>query len=495
MRPDLQLIEDIAGFYNDPLGYVLYVFPWGEPGPLKDETGPDEWQREILEDIRKALERGEETGEAIRVAIASGHGIGKTALIAWVILWFISTREFPQIPVTANTQHQLLHKTWRELARWHRLALVRHWFEWTATKFYKIEYPDTWFASAVAWSERNAEAFAGTHEKFVLLIYDEASAIPDIIWETSEGAITTAGAMWLAFGNPTRNTGRFKECFGSLKHRWITRQIDSRTAKRANRVQIQQWIQDYGEDSDFVRIRVRGVFPRSSSTQFISQELVDNCSRYKAHAADHLPKVMSVDVARFGDDQSVVGLKQGRKLRVLAKWRDLDVVNVANRVIALIEEHEPDAIVVDGDGVGAGVVDILKARGYHKRGSVVILTEFHGAATADKPNLYYNRRAEVWGLLRDAMKDGLEIGEDPELHADLVGPEFFYTTRSGHDVIQLEAKKDMKSRGLASPDLADMAAMTFAVTLRQKVATSSSSSSASRGVMTVGSDRNSWMGG
>ena len=493
MRPDLQLIEDIAGFYNDPLGFVLYVLPWGEPGPLKDEAGPDKWQREVLGDIRDALERGEETGEAIRVAIASGHGIGKTALIAWVILWFISTREFPQIPVTANTQHQLLHKTWRELARWHRISLVRHWFEWTATKFYKVEYPDTWFASAVAWSERNAEAFAGTHEKFVLLIYDEASAIPDVIWETSEGAITTAGAMWLAFGNPTRNTGRFKECFGSLKHRWITKQIDSRTAKRANQVQIQQWIEDYGEDSDFVRIRVRGVFPRSSSTQFISQELVDACSRYKAQAFDYLPKTMSVDVARFGDDQSVVGLKQGRKVRVLAKWRDLDVVNVANRVIALIEEHEPDAIVVDGDGIGAGVVDIIKARGYHKRGSTVILTEFHGAATPDKPNVYYNRRAEVWGLLRDAMKDGLEIGDDAEMHTDLIGPEFFYTTRSGHDVIQLESKKDMKSRGLASPDLADMVAMSFAVTLRQKV--SASASSQTRGVMTVGSDRNSWMGG
>lgn len=483
-HPDQELIEDVAGFFFDPLGFVLYVFPWREEGPLKDEDGPDEWQRDVLGEIRAALLRGESAGaaagDAIRIAIASGHGIGKTALIAWVILWFISTRDYPQIPVTANTQSQLLQKTWRELARWHRMSLVKHWFEWTATKFYKVEYPDSWFASAVVWSERNAEAFAGTHEKFVLVIYDEASAIPTLIWETTEGAMTTRNAIWLAFGNPTRPTGRFAECWGKFKHRWVTRQIDSRKGKRANQAQIKQWIEDYGEDSDFVRIRVRGVFPRSSSTQFIGQDLVDACSRYQAMAFDALPKLLSVDVARFGDDQTVVGIKQGRKITVKAKWRGLDLVNVANRVIEFIEEEQPDGIVIDGDGYGAGVVDIIKSRNYHLVAGQNILTEFHGGAGAIKDHVYYNRRAEVWGLMREAMKDGLQIGDDPELHADLIGPEYFYTTRGGHDVIQLEAKKDMKARGLSSPDVADMIAMSFAITLREKRRKSSERKQATR---------------
>lgn len=465
-NPELDLIEDIAGFFDDPYGFVLYVFPWGEPGLMQEETGPDQWQCDILKDLGDAVRRNGDMGEAIRVAIASGHGIGKTTLIAWVILWFISTREFPQIPVTANTQHQLLHKTWRELSKWHRLAINKHWFQWTATKFAKVEYPETWFATAVPWSKNNAEAFAGTHEKFVLMIYDEASAIADVIWETSEGAVTTPGAIWLAFGNMTRNNGRFFECFNKMKHRWITRQIDSRTAKKANRAQIDQWISDYGEDSDFVRVRVRGVAPRASIEGFIGQDLIDQCRGYVATILPHMPKVLSMDVARFGDDQSTVGIKQGRKLRVLAKWREVDLVTAANRLIAFIEQEQPDAIVIDGDGIGGGVIDIVKARGFDRKSGRSILTEFHGAGTPNDPKKYSNRRAEIWGLMREAITAGFDMGDDADLVADLTGPEFFYVTKNGCDVIQLESKKDMKARGLSSPDVGDMFAQTFAVTLR-----------------------------
>lgn len=462
---ELELINDLGGFYANPLGFVRWAYPWGEPGQLANEDGPDTWQTDVLRKLGEAIRGGTETSEAIRVAVASGHGIGKTALIAWIIQWFMSTREFPQIVVTASTQTQLSTKTWREVAKWHRLLINAHWFTWTATKFYHVKYPETWFASAIPWSEANADAFAGTHEKFVLIIYDEANAVADIIWETTEGALTTPGAIWIAFGNYTKNQGRFNDCFaGRMRERWLRFQIDSRVAKKANQSQIAQWIEDYGEDSDFVRIRVRGIAPRAGSDQFISQDLLD--VHYTATGHETAPKILSLDVARYGDNQSVAGLRQGRKFTIPGKWRGLAIDQLTDRFCALIDELNPDAIVIDGDGIGGAVVDLIRRRNYHLRDGKDIVTEFHGGQPANDGTIYYNRRAEVWGLGRDALKDGQELPNDPDLHGDLVAPEYGYATRGGFEVIQLESKNDMRSRGVASPDSGDAFAMTFAVMVR-----------------------------
>jgi hypothetical protein len=459
------IIDALGRFYGDPLGFVRWAYPWGELGPLEHEAGPDEWQADVLAKLGEAIRAGSSITEAIRVAVASGHGIGKTALIAWIIQWFMSTREFPQIVVTASTQTQLSTKTWREVAKWHRLLLNSHWFKWTATKFYHVDYSETWFASAIPWSEANADAFAGTHEKFVLIIYDEANAVADIIWETTEGALTTPGAIWIAFGNYTRNQGRFNDCFaGRMRERWIRFQIDSRTAKKANQSQIAQWIEDYGEDSDFVRIRVRGIAPRAGSDQFIPQDLLDK--RYVAEGIGSAPKILSLDVARYGDNQSVAGLRQGRRFTLPGKWRGLAIDQLTDRFCAVIDETDPDAIVIDGDGIGGAVVDLIRRRNYHIKAGKDILTEFHGGGAPNDVAIYYNRRAEVWGLARDALRDGQEIPDDPELKGDLAAPEYGYATRGGFEVIQLESKDDMRSRGVASPDSGDAYAMTFAVMVR-----------------------------
>lgn len=472
--PELELIADIAGFYADPYGFVLYAYPWGEPGtPLANETGPDTWQRELLDELGAAIARGETPSTAldgaIQAAIASGHGIGKTALIAWLIQWFLSTREHPQVVVTASTETQLRSKTWRELAKWHRMSINRHWFEWTATRFSHVRYPETWFASAIPWSAQNADAFAGTHEAHVLIIFDEANAIDDVIWETTEGALTTPGALWIVFGNYTKNTGRFHECFNRFRHRWAIRhQIDSRTCKKANKGQIEQWIADYGEDSDFVRIRVRGVAPRSGSLQFIPSDLIEAARRFKAQGFETAPKILTLDVARYGDNMTVPGLRQGRRFRLLSKWRGLDTVQTTGRFKELIDEHKPDAIVVDGDGIGGAVCDMLRAANYHKRDGQDILTEFHGSSTALKPETYYNRRAEVWGECREALKNGMDIGDDLELATDLAGPEYTLQKKGQFDVYLLESKEDMAARGLASPDCGDSFAMSFAVKVLAK---------------------------
>lgn len=469
--------------------FVRYAYPWGT-GQLANEPGPDEWQVEFFTSLGETVKAGASLDEAIRFAVASGHGIGKTAVIAWLIQWFISTREFPQIVVTASTQTQLSSKTWRELAKWHRLLINREWFVWTATKYYHAAYPETWFASAIPWSENNADAFAGTHEKYVLIIYDEASAVADAIWSTTEGALTTPGALWVVFGNYTKNTGRFSECFaGKTRDRWHRMQIDSRKARKANLTQIEQWIADYGEDSDFVRIRVRGIAPRSGSSQFISQELIDRCLKYKASGYEVLPKILSLDVARRGENQSVAVLRQGRKWVTRGKWRGLPIDQLVDRFIELIDEDEPDAIVIDGDGIGGTVVDLLVRRNYDKRDGKVILHEFHGAPPAHDGKIYFNRRAEVWGLMRDAMNEGVEMPADLELQGDLVAPEYGFATKSGFEVIQLESKEDMRSRGVASPDNGDAYAMSYSVKLMARAKKTWSNSGA-----TQDSGGQAWLG-
>lgn len=395
------------------------------------------------------------------VAVASGHGIGKSALVSMFIHWAVSTCEDCKVIVTANTGTQLATKTVPEIHKWMRLSVNAHWWEMKATSITVRDpaHAKLWRVDAIPWSENNTEAFAGLHNKGkrILLIFDEASAIADSVWQVAEGALTDEDTeiIWLAFGNPTQNTGRFRECFGRFKHRWKTFQIDSRTVEGTNKEQIEKWITDYGEDSDFVRVRVRGEFPRAGSSQFIGSDIVANARTYKAEGYASLPKILSVDVARFGDDQTVVGARQGRLGRILAKYRGLDTVQVAERVIEFMGKEKPDGVVIDGDGIGAGVVDQLKFRGYGDR-----LFEFHGGATANDAAAYFNRRAECWGSLRDWLMAGAEIPDDPELEADLTGPEYGFSNKQQ---VQLERKDDMKKRGLSSPDCGDMLAMTFSV--------------------------------
>src|SRR3990172_8800608 len=213
----MELIEELASFSSDPFGFVLFAFPWQEPGTeLEFKTGPEEWQVVVLQDLGAGVIS---FSEAIQIARTSGHGIGKSALVSWIILWAISTYEDTKGVITANTENQLKTKTWVELAKWYRLFIARDFFQMTATAIFSRdpEHERTWRIDMVPWSERNTEAFAGLHNKGrrIVLIMDEASAIPDVIWETSEGALTDADTqiIWCAFGNPTRNSGRFKECF------------------------------------------------------------------------------------------------------------------------------------------------------------------------------------------------------------------------------------------------------------------------------------------
>lgn len=451
------LAADIGALTHDPEAFVLYAFPWGR-GELAGCEGPDAWQRAVLREIGATLRGGGEGARAVREAVASGHGIGKSALVAWIMLWALSTCPDARGVVTANTEAQLKGKTWAELAKWHRLCLCGDWFDCTATALIAREpgHEKTWRMDMAPWSERNTEAFAGLHNqgRRVLLIFDEASAIPDIIWEVSEGALTDTDTeiIWCAFGNPTRNTGRFRECFGRFRHRWNTHQVDSRSAAMTNKAQIAEWITDYGEDSDFVKVRVRGVFPGAGERQFISGEVVE-AARGRRLSEDmyaHAPRIMGVDVARHGDDSSVITRRQGLYCAPQLVYRDLGLTTLAGIVAREAEAWRPDRIFVDGVGVGAGVVDMLTDWG-------LPVTDAQSGAAALNPRKYRNRRAEMWAALREWLARGA-IPDDAALAADLTGVEYGYTVG---EALQLEKKSDLKKRGLASPDRADSLALTF----------------------------------
>jgi len=391
-----------------------------------------------------------------------------SSLVSMLIDWALSTCTGAKVVVTANTENQLRTKTWPEVTKWVRNSINAHWFENTATAVLSTEKGQelNWRADAIPWSENNTEAFAGLHNqgKRLVLVFDESSAISDKVWEVAEGAMTDADTeiIWLAFGNPTQNTGRFRECFGKFKHRWVTRQIDSRTVDGTNKAQIQTWIDDYGEDSDFVRVRVRGEFPRSGSLQFIPSDIVEEARRRPAEAHLNDVRVMGVDVARFGDDASSICFRVGRDASSL-RWkifRGVDTMTLAAAIVDAAAEFKPDAIFVDAGGVGGGVVDRLRMLR-----QPVIEVQFGGRAdrsmdTESGAVRYANKRAEMWGYMRDWLAGG-SIPDDPDLADELTSVQYGYVYKDGRDVIILEKKGDMKKRGLSSPDKADSLALTF----------------------------------
>jgi len=463
------LLSWLADTSHDPHAFVMGAFPWGEKDSRLSgfPNGPEPWQKDILNLIRDGLV---DVNRAIQLAVASGHGIGKTALVSWIILWALSTKPDTRGVVTANTETQLRTKTWAELGKWFHMFLAKDFFSLTATAIFAKDsaHERTWRIDMVPWSERNTEAFAGLHnkERRILVVFDEASAIPDIIWETTEGALTDANTeiIWCVFGNPTRNTGRFRECFPGQRYAkaWRARQIDSREVSLTNKAQLSSWVDVYGEDSDFVRIRVRGVFPRTGEMEFISAEDGDGAAQRETSYLLSDALVIGVDVARYGGNETVIWFRKGRDAKSIPpiRMRGSSTVEVAGKVSEVYHRYRVDGIFIDGGGVGGGVVD--NCRALHL---FVFDVQFGskpegiGWATGNEGERYANKRAEMWGAMRAWLKTG-SIPADPDLKAQLVGPTYTYNLQNQ---IILEKKEDMLKRGLESPDLADALALTFAL--------------------------------
>jgi hypothetical protein len=388
----------------------------------------------------------------------------------------MGTCEDAKVVITSNTGTQLATKTAPELAKWYRLAIDAEMWIVKATSITSRDPSSekTWCTDLIPWSENNSEAFAGLHnkERIIVLIFDEASGIADIIWDTAPGALTDERTIiiWLAFGNPTLPTGRFAECFGSKAGYWIDKQIDSRTVAGTNKEEIARWARERGEDSDFFRVRVRGEFPIQGNAQFISSAAVEKARTAQYPILLHLPKVLVCDPARFGEDESVIGSRQGRVFRILETFHEKPTDFTGERVIHSIHKEKPEAVVIDETGLGAGVVDHIRNRGFNQPNGYLVVG-FNGGAEPIDGKMYYNKRAEVWGLMQDWLEAGASIPDDPELAADLTGITFDYARQKvRHGSIILESKDDMKRRGLRSPDKGDTLAMSFAVQLATRPA-------------------------
>ena len=453
------ILEYLEECQHDPELFVRLSFPWGEVDtPLENKTGPEEWQLALLRDIKKGLKTPD---QVIRSAIASGHGIGKSAMVSWLVLWAIGTAADCKIVVTANTEPQLRTKTWPEIGKWFNMWIAKDLFTYTSSSIFSKEegHEKTWRCDAIPWSVTSPESFAGLHNQGnrILVIFDEASAIEDVIWETTEGALTDKDTeiIWCCFGNPTRNSGRFYECFHKHRELWRWRKIDSRTISFTNKDQLEEWRKTYGEDSDFFKVRVRGEFPSASDKQFIPQHLVDEARHrvLKRSQYEFAPVILGLDPAWTGSDATTIYLRQGLRSKRLFKLQKNDNDLLLAKKLAEFEDmYHADAVFIDL-GYGTGIKSTGDAWGRNWT-----LVSF--GATKGVRQDCCNKRAEMWQLMKEWLMNGGCISDDDyELADDLVAPEQA-PTDDGR--ILLEKKESMKKRGVASPNCADALALTFA---------------------------------
>jgi hypothetical protein len=365
--------------------------------------------------------------------------------------------------LTASNEAQLATRNRAELRKWYRLFRGRAFFELTATALVSADtaHEHTWRIDLLPWNEHRPESFAGLHNqgKRVLVIMDEASVIPPIIWQTIEPVMTDVNTeiVWAVFGNPLHSVGPFRECFGRFAHRWQKWHVDARDVGISDKKQIDEWAEDHAEDSYFFMTRVCGQFPTAGALQFIPTDLVEAAMIREIEPHPRDPLIVGVDVARFGDDCSVIYARRGMDARSILPIvsRGIGVDRLEDQILQFCLQHRVDVIFVDGSGVGGGVIDHLLNRHNLPVEDIQFGSKSIGTASQIR---YAQKRSEMWGNMRDALKY-LAIPNSSELRDQLISPEYDFNLRGE---LQLEKKSDMKKRGLASPDIADALALTFA---------------------------------
>lgn len=462
---NLELSAEIANYYSDPLGFVLFAFPWGQQGKLKEFAGPDKWQEKFLIDLGDAISsrafNGKTAVAPIRMAVSSGHGIGKSSLVAMLIQFLMATRPNCRGTVTATTSTQLLTRTWAATQEWNQLSIAGHWFDINNERMFYKGAPKTWFTSAQTCKEEQIEAFQGQHanDSTSFYIMDEASGVPDKIFDAAEGGLTDGEPMIFQFGNPTKSTGKFfRVVFGNERERWNARTIDSRESAFTNKEQIKEWEEDWGEDSDFFRVKVRGVAPRASDLQFIDYDRIHSAQSRGVTVLPDEPLIMGVDLARGGMDFNVIRFRRGLDARTIPPVKirgdeTRDSTTMIAKITDLIQIHNPKAVFIDATGgsIGGPLADRIRQLGFP-----VLDVQFGGKP----PDLHYaDMRTYMWAKMRDWLEHGA-IDRDNNLEADLASP---IASHNKRDRLALESKEAMKDRGLHSPDDGDALAMTFAI--------------------------------
>ena len=483
---------------DDPEAFVLFAFPWGQENtPLANFKGPRKWQREVLRDVATHIKRqkGLVDFETLRQAVSSGRGIGKSALVSWLTIWMLTTRIGSTTIISANSEAQLRAVTWAEITKWLAMGINSHWFEVSATKVAPANWLSDlvekdlrkgtryWAVEGRLWSAENPDSYAGVHNHDgVMVIFDEASGIDDAIWAVTAGFFTenTPSRLWLAFSNPRRNTGYFYEAFHSKRDFWTSKIVDARTVEGTDKQGYQGIIEEYGPDSSQAHVEVYGMFPSEGDDQFIPTNLVDEAMARAKYKDQTAPIIVGVDPARFGADATVIAIRQGRDIVRIDRHRGDDTMTVVGHIIEAIEEFKPALVVIDEGGLGAGIVDRLKEQRYKVKG-------VNFGNKSSNAIMYGNKRAEMWGKMKDWLRTA-SVPKDRFLKSDLVSPMMKPDSRG---TIFLESKKEMKARGLASPDAADAICVTFAFPVAHREYNSTANVRKSVGTQGVST---SWMG-
>lgn len=466
MKPsDITLAEEMAEYWDDPLGFVTDCFPW----PINGVNGPDVHQTEFLESLGREIKGRNFDGSTpcgpIRMAMSSGHGTGKSAMGGWLTWFILSTRPGSIGTVTAGNYTQLDERTWSAIMWWGRLCPTWHWFDVQATGIYSKEDPENWKVVAQTCKEQNAQSFAGQHARSSTswYLFDEASEVPTAVWETAGGGLTDGEPMHFAWGQCVRNTGYFYEvCFGSKKERWNTRTVDSRNSYFTDKKYIAELESDYGPESDYYRVRVLGLAPRASELQFIDRGRVDAARGRVIRDSLDDPLIAGFDVSGGGKAWNVIRFRRGLNMSTREPIRipgekDPDRSQRIAICAELLGDKRPAsriaAMFVDA-AFGAVIVHSLKNMGFMN----VFEVNF-GSDSAD-PMHSGNARAYMYNKLKDALLTGALPKDDENLAQQLCLPGYHF--KPGTSKLMIESKADIQKRGEKSPDDADALALTFA---------------------------------
>lgn len=419
---------------------------------------PEPWQKEGL--IALAKED--------KVSIRSGHGVGKSAFDSWAIFWYM-TCHFPcKVPCTAPTMHQLRDVLWGELGIWHRKMpeQLRSQFNIKHSdqdmRVTLAGAPNESYAVARAGRKDNPEALQGFHSDNLMFVIDEASGVPDIIFEVAQGALSTPGAKVLMTANPTRTSGYFYDSHHKLRDRFHVMKVSCFDSSRVDRQYIDDAKLTYGLESNAYRVRVLGDFPKAEDDVIIPLEMVEGALEREVAYNENVKPVWGLDVARFGNCRTALAKRQGNRLiEPVKSWHKRNLMEVSGLVAAEYEDTPddllPGEILIDSCGLGAGVLDRMRELGLPVRGINV-------GETASGRERFTNLKAELWWRCRDWFDQRDCSMDDDRLAGQLSSVKYKYTS-SGK--IQIESKEQMMQRGVNSPDEADAFVLTFAGTIRR----------------------------
>lgn len=421
------------------------------------EGGPALFAQEALgaSPTDQQWEASRELVKSRRVSIRSGHGTGKSTFMAWTIIWGLVCFHPVKVPVTAPTGHQLADVLWAELEMWRRKLppVLAAEFEWKAERFERRDAPQEAFAAARTSRPEKPEALQGFHSENVIFIIDEASGIPEEVFQVAEGALSTEGAYVLMAANPTRMEGYFYDSHHKMRHRWSALHWNGEDSPLVSKSYVEDMATKYGEESAIYRIRVRGDFA-GNPDGVIPLDFIEGAWTRDIRGTG--PIRWGLDVARFGADRTALCKRHGNRMDEPVKsWTGKDTMQVAGLVKLEYEaaKVKPEAICIDVIGIGAGVVDRCKE----------LKLPVIGVNVAESPSVQarYNRlRDELWFKAREWFQ-ARDVGmvQDEALTAELTLPSYKILSNGK---IQVESKEELKKRGVTSPDLADAFCLTFA---------------------------------